>query len=313
VLREPFSSPRTKTNGSGPLKKQLTKNAHWNIIFCRIQQISTKYLKFPSENLTTFERRYRLLNILREQPGIRVPDLARILVVSEGTIRNDLKALAASGQLTRVWGGGIPAEEESSVSLAYAARARMNQSAKQSIARMAARLVSDGDSLLLDASTTVYHMAYYLQERHNLTILTNGIEVGRELAQDHSNTVILFGGILRPDGTAITRPSNERLFNDLYIKTAFMSSSGFSIETGLTEVDINEAQFKRSMIAAASKLVALIDSSKFGKVDLTSCARIEQVSHLFSDAHLSSDWEEKLIQARISYTLCSETSETIRK
>ncbi len=232
-----------------------------------------------------------------------------MLLVSEGTIRNDLKALAASGQLTRVWGGGIPSAEERSFSPAYAARARMNQAAKQSIARLAARLVSDGDSLLLDASTTVFHMAYFLQERHNLTIITNGIEVGRELARDHSNTVMLFGGILRPDGTAITRPSNERLLNDLHIKTAFMSSSGFSIETGLTEVDINEAQFKRSMISSAGKLVVLIDSSKFGKVDLTSCARVEQINHLFTDSHLSAAWEEKLIQAGVSYTLCSETGE----
>ncbi len=88
-----------------------------------------------------------------------------------------------------------------------------------------------------------------------------------------------------------------------------MSSSGFSIETGLTEVDINEAQFKRSMISSAGKLVVLIDSSKFGKVDLTSCARVEQINHLFTDSHLSAAWEEKLIQAGVSYTLCSETGE----
>jgi len=256
--------------------------------------------------LTTFERRYRLLTILREQPGIRVPDLARLLVVSEGTVRNDLNALEASGQLTRVWGGGIPAEEERGVSPAYSARARMNQVAKQAIARKAAELVNDGDSVLLDASTTVFHMASFLQDRHNLTAITNGVEVGRELARNVSNTVILLGGILRPDGTAITGPTNEHLLRDFHIKTAFMSSSGFSIKAGLTEVDLNEAMFKRSMITAASRLVALIDSSKFGKVDLTSYARIEQVNHIFTDSKLDSEWIEKMDQAGISFTLCGE-------
>lgn len=260
--------------------------------------------------MTTFERRYRLLSILREQPGIRVPDLARLLLVSEGTIRNDLNALEASGQLTRVWGGGIPAEEERGVSPAYSARARMNQAAKQAIARAAASLVQDGDSVLLDASTTVFHMANFLQDRHNLTVITNGIEVGRELASNSSNTVILLGGILRPDGTAITRPSNEHLLHDLHIKTAFMSSSGFSVRAGLTEVDLNEALFKRSMVASAGRLVALIDTSKFGKIDLTSCARIEQVSHIFTDARLSADWIEKLNQSGVPYTLCGETNDT---
>lgn len=259
--------------------------------------------------MTTFERRFRLLNILREQPGIRVPDLAGLLKVSEGTIRNDMKAMAASGQLTRVWGGGIPVEEERSVSPAYSARARMNRTAKQCIARMASKLVRDGDSLLLDASTTIFHMASFLQERHNLTIITNGIEIGRELARDPSNTVMLFGGILRPDGSAITRPTSDRQLIDLNIKTAFMSASGFSIQAGLTEVDLNEAQFKRSMIASTSRLVALIDSSKFGKVDLTSFARLDQICHLFTDCDLSAEWIEKMNQTGTAFTICGENRE----
>jgi len=245
------------------------------------------------------------LNVLREQPGIRVPDLARMLAVSEGTIRNDLRALAATGQLTRVWGGGIPMEERG-VSPAYTARAQMNLNAKQNIARMATGQVADGDSVLFDASTTVFHMAYYLQDHHNLTVITNGIDVGRELARDPSNTVILLGGILRPDGSAITRPTDENILKDLHIKTAFISSSGFSIEEGLTEVDIHEAQFKSTMIASAGRLVALIDSSKFGKVDLTRCARIEQVSHIFTDNQLTTEWREKLTWAGIAFTLCGD-------
>ena len=253
--------------------------------------------------MTTIDRRYHLLKFLREQPGIRVPDLARLLVVSEGTIRNDLNALSNSGQLTRVWGGGIPVAEERGMSSDYTTRSRKNEAAKQAIARLAADLVADGDSVLLDASTTVFHMANFLQGRHNLTVITNGIEVGRELARNASNTVILLGGILRPDGTAITRPSSERLLMDLHIKTAFMSASGFSIEDGLTEVDLNEALFKQAMTASASQLIALIDSSKFGKVDLTSFARIEQMSHLFTDKQISPDWEKKLRQASVRFTL----------
>ena len=177
----------------------------------------------------------------------------------------------------------------------------MNEGAKKAIARMAASLVKDGDSVLLDASTTVFHMADFLQERRNLTIITNGIDVGRELACNPSNTVMLLGGILRTDGTAITRPSSEQMLMDLHIKMAFMSSSGFSIEAGLTEVDLNEALFKRVMTASASQLVALIDSSKFGIVNLTSFARIEQVSQLFTDNLLSSEWVQKLKQAGVSF------------
>jgi DeoR/GlpR family transcriptional regulator of sugar metabolism len=256
--------------------------------------------------LTTFERRFRLLTLLKDQPGIRVPDLARILEVSEGTIRNDMNALSESGQLTRVWGGAVPSANEDTISQAYTSRARMNQSAKQVIARAAAALVSDGDSILLDASTTIFHMAGFLKDRHNLTVVTNGIEVGRELAQNPSNVVMLLGGILRPDGTAITRPSNEQFLKEIHIKMAFVSASGFSLWDGLTEVDFHEAQFKRTMIAAAGRVIALIDSSKFGKVDLTPFASITVLSRIFTDNQLSPDWIAQMDQAGLVYSLCGE-------
>lgn len=259
--------------------------------------------------MTTFERRFRLLNILREQPGIRVPDLARMLDVSEGTIRNDLNALSDAGQLTRVWGGAVPLSSDVQPATAYTARARMNLPAKQGIARAAARMVADGDSLLLDASTTVLSMATFLNERQNLTVVTNGIEVGRELAKNPTNMVILLGGILRPDGTAITRPSNDVMLKELYIKTAFVSASGFSIEAGLTEADYQEAQFKRTMIASSSFVVALLDSSKFGRVDLTPFARMDQVGHIFTDTQVSAEWIEKLNRVNVAYTLCDESAE----
>ena len=259
--------------------------------------------------MTTFERRFRLLNILREQPGIRVPDLARILDVSEGTIRNDMNALSESGQLTRGWGGAVPVGNDSAPITAYTARSRMNQSPKQVIAKAASRLVSDGDSVLLDASTTVFHMASFLKERQNLTVVTNGIDIGRELAKNPTNMVMLLGGVLRPDGTAITRPSNDVLLKELHIKTAFVSASGFSLEAGLTEVDFQEAQFKRAMIASASYVVALLDSSKFGKVDLTPFARIDQVGHIFTDTLVAAGWIEQLNRVSVSYTLCDESTD----
>lgn len=260
--------------------------------------------------MTTFERRYRLLGLLREQPGIRVPDLARVLSVSEGTIRNDMNALEEAGQLTRVWGGAVPVYGESNRTSEYKSRSNMNLAAKQVVAKCAAEWIANGDSILLDASTTVLNMATFLRERTNLTVITNGIEVGRELARNPTNVVMLLGGILRPDGTAITRPSNEMLLKDLHIKKAFVSASGFAIEAGLTEVDFHEAQFKRAMIASAGMLVVLLDSSKFGKVDLTPFAATSDIHHIFTDDQISQDWIENLNQAGVSFTLCGSDLET---
>jgi ribose transport system substrate-binding protein len=258
--------------------------------------------------LTTFERRQRLQFLLKNQPGIRVPELSKELDVSEGTIRNDLRALADSGELTRVRGGAVLCDGYQGRSPAFAARAKAHAAAKQCIARWAAELIEDGDSILLDASTTVYHLAQFLRDSRNLTVITNGIEVGRELAQNHTNTVILLGGVLRPDGTSITGSISEQFLKDLHVKTAFVSCSGFSIETGLTEVDFLEVQIKSKMIASAGSVVAMIDSSKFGKVDLTPFARTEEIQCLFTERGLESGPMQQLQQAGVTVTVCEADS-----
>ena len=247
--------------------------------------------------------------ILREQPGIRVPEAAELLGVSEGTIRNDLNSLAGSGQVTRVRGGGVFLDERQSRSSIFSTRFMVHHSAKQAIARQAATLVQDNDSMILDSSTSSFYLACCLKERRDLTVITNGIESARELAKNSSNTVILLGGVLRADGTAVNVPLAEHILTDYHIKTAFLSCSGFTLEGGLTEVDIYEAQIKRQIIASSGSMVALIDSSKLGRADLTSFACLDQITHLFTDINLAPVWVKKLKQAGVPFTLCSEKME----
>jgi len=243
---------------------------------------------------------------MREQPGIGVPDLARRAGVSEGTIRNDLRALNETGQLMRVRGGGIPIDEQPNHSPAFSARLMAHRRAKQCIAGRAAKLVKDNDSLLLDSSTTVFSLACQLKDRRDLTVITNGIEAARELAKNPSNTVILLGGVLRVDGMSITVPMGEPILENYHIKTAFVSCSGFTPESGLTEVDIYEAQIKRKMIASSGAVVALIDSSKFGRMDLTPFAPTEQLAHIYTDEALSHEWVERLQNSGVNFFLCGE-------
>lgn len=255
--------------------------------------------------LIPFERRQRLISILKEQPGLRVPEVAELLGVSEGTIRNDLNSLAGSGQVMRVRGGGVLLNEWQSRSPIFATRLMVHRNAKQVIARQAAALVQDNDSIILDSSTSSYHLAVNLKEHRDLTVITNGIESARELAKNSSNTVILLGGVLRVDGTAINVPLAEQALAEYHIKTAFLSCSGFTLESGLTEVDIYEAQTKRKFIASSGSIVALIDSSKFGRADLTSFARLDQITRLFTDINLTPAWVKKLKMAGVPFTLCS--------
>lgn len=249
-----------------------------------------------------------MLELVQKQPGIRVPEIAQLLSVSQGTVRNDLRALAEAKQLVRVRGGAVAELPRAQHSPAFSARARVQAGAKRRMARWAADLVEDGDTILFDASTTVHYLAHFLQDRRNLTVITNGVEVARSLAQNPSNTVILLGGVLRADGTSVTGPISEQVLEALHIKIAFLSSTGIALDSGLYEVDIDEARLKRKMIGAAKSVVALIDSSKFGKVDLTPFARLEQISHIFIDDGLSQAWIDQLRQTGVPFTICAEDS-----
>jgi len=257
-----------------------------------------------NSKLTTFDRRQRLIALLQNQPGISVFEMANLVGVSEGTIRNDLNALTKERRLVRVRGGARLVEGSFSHSPGFAERSKVNENAKQIIGRWAAELVEDGDSILMDASSTVYFMARHLQNRRKLRVFTNGIEVARVLARNPSNDVVLLGGLLNTDGSSITGLVNEGLLEDLHIKTAFVSCSGFTPETGLTEVHISEAQLKARVISSAQKVIALVDSDKIGKVDLTPFAKIEQIAHLYVDHNLSPEWIEKLKNTCLTFTLC---------
>jgi DeoR/GlpR family transcriptional regulator of sugar metabolism len=261
--------------------------------------------------LTTFERRQQLVELLRKRPGLRVPELARAFNISQGTVRNDLNALQEQGLLMRVRGGASLCEEILFRNPSFAARAGRNAAAKRVIARWAAELVQDGDSIFLDASTTVFYMARYLQNRRNLRAVTNGIEIARALAQNPTHTVILLGGVLNLEGASLAGPISERIVEDLHLQTAFVSCTGFSPEVGLTEVHLYEAQLKSKAIHSAERVIALVDSSKFGKADLTSFARMDEIDHLYTDQDLSRDWIERLRGTRLGFTVCGEEQVSI--
>jgi ribose transport system substrate-binding protein len=258
--------------------------------------------------MTIFERRQRILDLLRRQPGIRVPELAMLLKVSEGTIRNDLRALEKAGELTRVRGGAVVRDRRDFISPAFSARAEVNATTKKRIGRWAAGMVEDGDSVLLDSSSTVFHIAPFLLGHSNLTVITNGIEVAYALAENPTHTIILIGGVLRPDRALTVGYLGEKILENLHIKTAFVSCSGFSVERGLTQVDIQEAQLKSRMIESAERVVALIDSTKFGKVDLTPFATVEQISHILTDSELAPRYIDAIRQTGANLTICGENT-----
>lgn len=256
--------------------------------------------------MVTHKRRQFLLELIQKQPCLRVSEMAEELEVSEGTIRNDLNALQEEGRVTRVHGGAVVIERNAIGNNSFFTRYDQNLIRKNAIAREAAKLVSDGDSILLDASSTAYSLACSLSDRKDLRVVTNGFITANELAKNNSNNVALIGGMVNYGSSSVTGLLSERIIEELHVQKAFLSCSGFSLERGMTEVHINEAQLKRKVIHITDQLIALIDSSKFGKEDLTPFAKPGDIYRLYTDAQITKEWEQQLLQAGIDLVICNE-------
>lgn len=256
--------------------------------------------------MITYKRRQYLLEVLQERPDLGVSEMARALKVSQGTIRNDLNALQAEGRVKRVHGGAILLEKNIATNNSFHSRYDQNVSAKIAIAHQATQLISDGDSVLFDASSTAYYVACAISHKNELRVVTNGFHTANELAKNNSNKVALIGGMVNFNASSVTGLLSERVIEDLYVQKAFLSCSGFSLERGMTELHLNEAQLKRKVIHIADQLIALIDASKFGKEDLTPFARPEDIFRLFTDEKITEEWEQKLLDAGIDLVICDE-------
>lgn len=254
--------------------------------------------------MTTYERRQSLLDILRKQPGLRVPELAQLLDVSEGTIRNDLNALESEGKLKRVHGGAALTDQGEFQNNPFIQRYNQNGENKLAIAQKAALLVNDGDSLFIDSSSTVFYLARELSKRNGLRVVTNGFDAARELANNPSNMVILIGGVVNNYTASVTGLLSEHILEEMSIDKTFLSCSGFSLERGMTEILMAEAQIKRKVIESSKQLFALIDSSKFGREDLTPFARPNQIIQLFTDTNITDKWTTRLQEANINFSTC---------
>ena len=221
-------------------------------------------------------------------------------------MRNDLSALERQGRLTRVHGGAVLNERPPFLSSSFNIRYHHEAAAKMKMARQAALLVNDGDSIFVDASTTVYYLARQLAERQRLRVVTNGIDVARLLAENPTNLVILLGGTMGSDGSSVTGLWSEQALQELHMQKAFVSCNGFSVERGLTEEHLAGAQLKRKALTSVQQVLALVGGVKLGKEDFTSFASVDQINHLFTDDRLTEEWRARLLQAGISFTVCAE-------
>jgi len=239
----------------------------------------------------TLQRRVQIADLVRQCRAVRVNELADRFKVSEVTIRNDLMHLEKQGQLIRDHGGALPVDHSRQITtlLAVEQRAHLQTTEKQRIARAAATLVSPGDTILMDAGTTVVEMAPYLASITPLTVVTNALNVAIEVTAKTDARVILLGGHVSRESSSTLGALAEQALGEFLVQKAFLGTQALDLERGLTDTTAEIAQVKRAMIKAARRVILLTDSSKMGQSGFIKVAPLTAVQTIITDTGLPND------------------------
>lgn len=231
-------------------------------------------------------RRNRILEIMRERPQVRVDELAKLLEVSVVTVRRDLQYLEEKNQLIRVYGGAVavqaPEDQVDEVKI-Y----------RDLIARYAASLVEDGDTLFINTSRNARQVLRYITKK-NVTVITNN---GRVIDAERGPGVhvILTGGELRYPKEAMVGDYAIRNLQTVIAKKSFIGCSGIDSVNGMTTENANEVTINQLMVRnVAEESYILADHTKLGKSRSFISCPIEEIKHLITDEKAPADVVERL-------------------
>lgn len=236
-------------------------------------------------------RRERIVALVQERQTISVAELAAALEVSPVTIRHDLLILSQRGLLARVRGGATVigwGNHESTFSV----REKLNVDKKRRIGELAASLVVSGESIMVDASTTGLYLVRALKKRHDLreiTVVTNGVLTALELLDRPDIITLLTGGILRARAVSLIGPVPEETLSKIHGHRGFFGARGLTVEHGLTDVNLQEAQVKVAMAERCQEITAIVDSSKIGQVSVATFVPATRLHRIITDAEAPAD------------------------
>jgi len=232
-------------------------------------------------------RRQQILGLVNERGDTLVSELKERFGVSEVTVRSDLAALASRGLVVRTHGGAAsPAAGLRALELTFATRDQSNVELKTRIGAAAAALIQNGQSVMLDASTTGLQIARALRRQvplQDVTVITNGVHTALELLNTPGVNTILTGGQLRATAVSLTGALAADLLGKVHASLGFFGAKGLTISQGLTDVNLQEVEMKATMAAVCERVVAIVDHTKLGAVGLATFVPLSGLALVITD------------------------------
>lgn len=228
------------------------------------------------------ERLDEITNILKERKYCTVNELASMLYVTPITVRRDLKVLEKQGLINKCYGGASLASGDNR-DVPLIVREASNNKVKSEIARRALRLIPDGSTVFLDASSTVLHLAELLTPEKRLTVVTNGVKTLGILAE-RQITAFSTGGKLYANSMALAGASAEKCVEELYVDFMFFSAQGINYDGEITDYSESETRLRQAVLKRAKNKYFLCDGSKAGRTYLFKLCNVSELDGVISDS-----------------------------
>lgn len=234
------------------------------------------------------ERQRIILDILRREGVVRNAELTEMLKVSTVTIRNDLRELEKAGQCEIIWGGALSASPAREPESLLSERSRLHAEAKQRIGAKAAELIEPGQTIILDAGSTVVELVHHLPKNMEyLRVVTPALNVAVATTNFPYIELVMTGGVLRDLTRSLVGSQTLRALETFNADYTFLATGGFALEHGITTSNIMEIEVKKTMMQQAQQVVLMADSSKFDHVRSLTVAPLSSVHTLITDTNLS--------------------------
>src|SRR2546421_2303498 len=244
----------------------------------------------------TIERRMEIVKTINKHKTATVAEIVEWLGTSPATVRRDLAWLDEQGLIMRTRGGATAIDYPAQPLLrrtvpAYEQRLSEYIEEKQSIGQCAAENIHDGETIILDASSTNHYMLPFLAKKRDLTVITNSLYISKELMTivetNPSLTVICSGGTLFMRSYSFIGMIAEQALSQFYVDKAFIGLRGISLHHGLTSPFPEEIPVKRQMIKCAQQVFILADHTKFNLTFASRIAPLDIVHTLITDAGIA--------------------------
>ena len=236
------------------------------------------------------ERYHKILEYLNRYGEVRVPELAELFATSETTIRNDLNALSEKGNLKRIHGGAIKRDRFNlEQEQALTKKRETAIQSKKMIGKATAQLIHESDTIMIEAGTTTEQVAYNLLNFHDLTVITNGINILNILAMNYNIQLYTVGGKISNKSYSIVGSRAESDLGACYATYCIIGCDGIDFSKGLTNNSQEANNIALIMMEHSQKTVMVCDSTKIGKAALIPFSPLERVDILVTDNALPSE------------------------